>query len=333
MHEARWLGVLVLALLLPAEGGAEEITREFSHRFEAGGARELMLRHGDGDVEVIPHESPTVTVEVVYRVEVKRMGWGTPPDLEVEFSDEDGILSVVGSEKGSVNVGVLIESHRDYRYTIHAPPDLALDTRGDDGEVQITGWRAPLTCELEDGEIRLADCGDGPVWIDISDGNVVIDGMTGKLVLAGEDGKVEVRDADLAFAQLTLEDGNFLLEGSIAELEAGIVDGSLFLDGVQLGNADLRAEDGRIRAVLLPGLPLDLLARCEDGRVELVLPPGLSAIYEIRSEGGMIDLELPGAEDARREKGGVTGKLGDGAGRIRITTGDGTVRLGMGQEQ
>jgi len=322
-----WSLMVSLALLLAAPAGAEEVTREFSHEFDTAGARLLRVQHGDGDVEILPSEGSTVTVSVIYRVEVKRMGWGTPPDLDVDFGEDDGVLSVVGHEKGTVNVGVLIESQEEYRYTITAPPTLAVETEGEDGDVHLSGRRSAVTCRLEDGNLELDDCREGDVVIRISDGNVGIDGIEGNLDLESEDGRVEIQGAELSRGRFVMEDGNLDLEGRVDDLEARIEDGSLLLDPLQTTKASLRTEDGDIHVRLAAASGIDLEARSEDGGVELVLPRQLSAAYEVQSAGGLVELEIPGSETVRREQGKVTGSMGDGKGRILVVTEDGDVSL------
>jgi hypothetical protein len=330
MQDVRLRGLVALALLLPVSAGAEEVTREFSHRFEAAGARLLHVEHGDGDLVLVPGDGDAVMVSVVYRVQVQRMGWGSPPDLDVQFTEKDGVLSVVGKEKGSVNVGVLIESEQEYRYTIHAPATLALESEGDDGDVRISGWRAPLTCRVEDGDLLLSDCRTGPFRIHVSDGDLGVEGIEGTIEFTGEDGRVEVADANLTRGSFELDDGDLLLEGVCTNLAATLEDGTLHLERARIETGVLRVEDGNVRAQLLAVPALDLEVRTEDGSIELLLPPDLSATYEIQSEEGRIELELPGGENARRNGNTVIGTLGDGTGRLRIVAAEGDVSLRLG---
>jgi DUF4097 and DUF4098 domain-containing protein YvlB len=81
------------------------------------------------------------------------------------------------------------------------------------------------------------------------------------------------------------------------------------------------------------GIDLDVLSALEDlridsgsGPVTLRLPASLSADVDIETSSGGIDSDFPiQTTNFRRHR--LSGRIGDGRGRIRVESGSGSVRL------
>ena len=102
------------------------------------------------------------------------------------------------STKACKSIFHSVQEH-EYTYTIMAPSYVVLDLDGDDGDIEITGWRGDIDCALDDGDVELADVENGRTRIGLEDGDVAVDGLIGELVVSGDDGDVVLTDCRFLF--------------------------------------------------------------------------------------------------------------------------------------
>ena len=319
-------GALAISLAGPA--AAETIDREFHQRFDVAVGDRLELHFGDGDVEVTAWEQDALEVDVRYHAELRSLGLSSKErhDFDVEFARQGDVVRVRGVEpSGQFGLGVFTRREHEYRYTVRAPSYLTLDLRGDDGDVRIGGWRSDVTLSSDDGDFHLADS-SGDLRLRMEDGDAVIERHAGNLDLRLDDGDVRISDCRGERLSIGVEDGDVEVERCTAALEVTSDDGDLLVTGLTSRRVDARTADGDIVLdVDAPGA-LELLARTEDGDVDLDLGPGVSARFTIDSGDGRIRVD--GAQaDWSRERNHASGKIGDGAGSVRVTTQDGRVTL------
>ncbi len=270
-------GFLLLGVSSPALAA-----QHWSKNFAVKGTPEVVVRAGDGNVEVIPGDAQTV------KAEVHVVGWEIGPG-EVEISD---------SQTGDrVEIRIRVP-HRwnwhsgrrsiDVFLTVPQKVNFDLDTR--DGRVEVRGVAGNLRGHTGDGSILVSDV-EGQFDLTTGDGRVEISNSQGRLRGHTGDGSIRV---DGVFSDLQLETG----DGSI---EASLREGSKME-----GSWSLRTGDGHIRVTLPVTFAADLHAHTGDGRITLDVPVTVS--------GAISSTEIRG----KLNGGGPTLSLRSGDGSISV---------------
>ena len=86
----------VIAGLLVAPAGAEEIQKEYHETFPAQEGTRLDLRHGDGDVTVQVWDKDEVQIEVRYHASVRAVGAAKTADRALTDVECHGMLAALG---------------------------------------------------------------------------------------------------------------------------------------------------------------------------------------------------------------------------------------------
>lgn len=319
--------VAVVALSAPSAAAAEEIRRDYDRSFDVGPGDRLLLEHGDGDVEIAPWDRDVLEVKVRYRVDAVRIGIGWRGEFEVEFRQEGNTVRVTGKEPSSGGFGFFFSRGHEHRYEIRAPAYLGLELRGDDGDVTIGGWRGDLEVDLEDGDVVLSDVRNDRTGLRLDDGDVSVAGFAGKLSVLAEDGSVRLRDCELSGARIRLEDGDMVARDCGGSAYISVEDGDVNLTRFRAGTLEVLTGDGDVDLDLLRGEDMEVDVRTRDGDVVVALEPGTSARFSVDTGDGRIRINLPDAAELVQGRREASGRLGDGRGRIRISTGDGSVSL------
>jgi DUF4097 and DUF4098 domain-containing protein YvlB len=324
-----WLaaGLLAAALAAPTPSAARQVNKDYHETFKVAEGHRLLLVHGDGDVTITPWDRDEVDVVVHYRANVTKIGPGKVGDFEVEFSQEGKTLRVIGKEGDSFAVGFLSRHEYEYTYKIQAPSYLQLELRGDDGDVSIRDWRAPISCDLDDGDVDINGVQAPKTKVSLEDGNLQIAGLEGDLVVEGEDGAVDLRDCRFGLCRVEGEDGEVRIEDCEGSFELETEDGDQDAQRVLAHRFETRTEDGDIELDLRRSDDLDLEVETGDGDVTVGLAPGFSLRFDVETDGGSIRVHLPSATFGENEDDHVTGQQQGGQGRLRIRTDDGDVRL------
>jgi DUF4097 and DUF4098 domain-containing protein YvlB len=324
------LTAVAFACLAP-QAGAKEINKHFHESFEVEQGDTLHLRHGDGDVEVIPWDKDVLDVDVRYRVVVTRIGLGTDLDFDVEFREDGGDVYVTEKPRTSITIGFLYDREHEYQYTIRAPAYLELDLDGDDGDVSVEGWKGALDCLLEDGDVDLQDLGSARARVRTGDGEIRVEGLEGELDVTSDDGGITLAGCRGATVRARTDDGDVRVRRCAGSFRIATQDGDIRLQGVHAGRLEVRSDDGDVDLDLRKVEDLDVDVSTGDGDVTVELEPGLSAVFSIDADERRTHVDLPEAEELRRGKRRTSGKLHGGRGRIDIRTQDGRVTLSQGR--
>lgn len=319
-----------LAAANPALARSVTVDREEHKTFEVAPGHRLELRHDDGNVVIEPWDQDVLDVSVRYYAEFKGLGAGNDPDFTVEFEQDGDTVRVRGRETVNWRAGIFVNRRYENVYRIKAPAYLVLDLVGDDGDVEITGWRAAIAASLDDGDITLANVRAREVSIDAEDGDVEIDDLEGALDIRAEDGDVVVTRCVSSPLQVETEDGDITIDDCRGDFELSADDGDVAVRGASVGRISVRASDGDVDLSLVAATELDLSIDTDDGGVALALADGISAEFEIEAHDGSI--RVANSEWVRlRTDHRVTGQVGaagvEPKGRIRIETDDGNVTL------
>jgi Toastrack DUF4097 len=221
--------------------------------------------------------------------QVTTRGWAISPD-EVTITE-----SQVGDR---VEIEVRLPRHRDHWWpgrreivvTVRVPRELDLDIRTGDGSVSLPAVSGNLHVYTGDGSIT-ADGAQGTLQLRTGDGSIRAKGIEGRLEAGTGDGHMDVRGR---FEALDLRTGD---GGIVAEIEEG----------------------SRVSG------PWSL--RSGDGGITLRLPEGLGAELDAHTGDGSIVVDLPVVVAGTLSRTNLRGRLGAGGPTVKLTTGDGSIRL------
>lgn len=322
--------VVTLGFALTSVSGdvaAEEINREYNETFEVQQGTRLVLEHGDGDVTIEPWSEDLLQVAVVYRAQASNIGWSKSTEFKVDFRQDGDTIYVIGHEPKRASIGISAYREHEYIYTIQAPSYLGLRLEGEDGNVEIRGWRGAIALDIEDGDVELTDIDSPRTEILLEDGDLVIDGIRGEVEVNNEDGDIEISDCEIESGQIVTEDGDVEIDRCRGSFGLNLSDGDADLRQISARDLEIRTEDGTVSLSLLPSDGLDLNVRSGDGDVVLDLDPAISAQFELETRDGRIKVNATDVANLAQERRNVSGRLGAGEGSIFVRTGDGSITL------
>ncbi len=179
--------------------------------------------------------------------------------------------------------------HRSIRVDLRVPRDLDLDVHTGDGDVNAQ----PVS---------------GRLHFDTGDGNISANGLKGDIYMHTGDGHIEAAS----------------LDGS---LRADTGDGHVTVRG-RFDALDLKTGDGSIEAEVSSGSRIQSAwtILTGDGHVNVRLPGDLHADVNANTGDGSITCDIPITVSGTLSHS-VHGKLNGGGGELRITSGDGSIRL------
>jgi translation initiation factor IF-1 len=317
-------GILALAQSAPAE----EIDKDFHRAFDVAEGVTLRLDYGDGDVSVTPWDKDVIDVTVRYHAEVKVVGFGKETGFDVEFRQDADRVTVRGIEGGSQGIYILnYVNQYEYTYAVKAPSYAVLDLSGDDGDLDVTGWRADIHCSADDGDVTMSDVSNANTEISIDDGDVGLTGLECDLVATTDDGDISLSDSVVPHALFSLEDGDLKVADSSGSFDVSLDDGDVVMSRVAASVVDVRGQDGDIDLDVTGGGDVHVNVSTDDGDVMIRLGSDLSFAYLVTVDNGRVDIGLDNPTDTEASEHRVSGRVGDGGGLVRVSTDDGTVHL------
>lgn len=212
----------------------------------------------------------------------------------------DLVVRVPAGRRVAVYVGAGLAS------ATNVDADLTLDVNAAD--VQTERTRGRLVVDAGSGSVRVSDAEGAEVYLDTGSGGVEVRGVRAeRLRVDAGSGSVRGRDVDARDVALDTGSGGMQLarvHARTVKLDAGS------------GSVDLELVDDVDDARIDTG----------SGGITLRVPPTLGATLDVDAGSGGVRADVP-LEVTRRERDHLTGRLGDGRGRIVIDAGSGGVRL------
>jgi DUF4097 and DUF4098 domain-containing protein YvlB len=319
--------VVIIMVFFVSAAYAKEIKKDFHESFDVNKSTRLVLKHGDGDVNIQPWDKDVLDVKVHYRAEHKSLGWGGKRDFDMSFKQTGNRIEVVGNETSSGFAGVQYSNTYEYTYTIQAPRYLELILDGDDGDVEIVDWTGDIECDLDDGDIELSGIKADETRIRLEDGDIRIEAHHGRLMIDGADGNVKISDSQVFPCTISLEDGDVQIEKSKGDFKIEVDDGAIIMRNVESNAIEIEGEDGDVEIELVESNEINMDIRTDDGDVTVVLSHGVSAVFKIDVDDGGIDVDLSSAKITGKKRHWISGEIRGGAGEINIQTEDGDVEL------
>lgn len=311
--------------------GARVIDKEFHEAFDVEPGSRLRLHHGDGDVTITPWDQNAIDVEVRYHADVKAVGIGAKHDFDVEFGHDGDVVTVKGIEGSATGVYIVTRVvEYEYTYTIMAPSYVVIEATGDDGDVSVSGWRADIEWRVDDGDLELSDIVNESTALVVEDGDVRVEGVESELTIRGDDGDVTINKSTLTDCVLSLQDGDVAIFDTDGSFDLSLDDGDVLFSRVGAGAVDIRGEDGDVSLDLAGSEEVGVSVSTDDGDVLIALPTGTSFEYLVTMDDGDVSVDLEGDVPEDRDEHRVSGRVGDGAGMVRVRVADGDVMLTSG---
>ncbi|MBL0939565.1 MAG: DUF4097 family beta strand repeat protein [Gemmatimonadaceae bacterium] len=193
----------------------------------------------------------------------------------------------------------------------------SLSANGVRGDVRLDGSAARVTAERITGVLNV-DAGSGGVTLrDIRGPLLDVDVGSGGITLE-----------DVRSDRCTLDTGSGTVTGtnvSCADLSADSGSGGVRFTNASFSTVSVDVGSGGV-SLDLTSSPRSVSVESGSGGVTLSLPDNVNATLDIETGSGGITTDFP-IRTNRVERNSLRGTIGDGAGRISIETGSGSVRL------
>ena len=105
--------------------------------------------------------------------------------------------------------------------------------------------------------------------------------------------------------------------------------GNIKAQEITTANLQARSGSGSVNIVCTPATPAALTAEVKSsyGGINFTAPPSFSGQVDLRTDYGSIHTDLPVTVSGDIAKTKITGKIGEGTGRLRLQTGSGSITL------
>jgi DUF4097 and DUF4098 domain-containing protein YvlB len=207
----------------------------------------------------------------------------------------------------------------------------AIDLHSGNGAITAAGLRGPVTAETAFGSIACSDSADGDLKLKSGNGRISIENASFGVCDARSSFGV-IAGSDLAGDAVTLNSGNGSVE--IDNVRTSTLDlhssfGSLRATDVTASSISANSGNGGIRIACSPSTPanLDATVRSSFGGVEFAAPANFSGEVSLGTNFGTVQTALPVTVSGEISRNKIAGKVGDGAGKIHIESGNGSVEL------
>lgn len=188
------------------------------------------------------------------------------------------------------------------------------------GDLSIDAASAPVTSSVTRGELSI-DVGSGSVQVTQARGDLSVDTGSGAVTVSDvrgesismETGSGDVTASNLRSNQLSIDTGS----------------GNIEVTGLTAPQVSLETGSGSVIADL-SGEVWNVSVETGSGDVTLKVPPTLAAEVDIETSSGEIETDFEVAV-TRHARDHMTGRIGDGGGKIAIETGSGGIKLVKGR--
>jgi hypothetical protein len=294
-----------------------------------GGADAAKLKVVKGEIE------GWETLRLLYpadRIQYGQLSEGSSTQLRVRengtFGDEhDGEGKQRGKRVTIAGSGGGLDAHANLRVTVPPGKRLAIylavgkvSVTNVDGDLWIDAAAAPVTTSGTRGELNI-DVGSGAVQVTEARGELSVDTGSGMVAVSGVRG--EKISIDTGSGDVTASDVRS------NELSVDTGSGDIEVTGLVAPQVALETGSGSVAADV-QGEVWNVNVQTGSGDVTLKLPPTLGAEVDIETSSGDIETDFS-VSVTRHARDHLTGRIGDGRGKIAIETGSGGIKLFKGQ--
>jgi hypothetical protein len=246
-------------------------------------------------------------------------------DLQVEINDQPGQLSIR-------QIPEFKERKRDFFDLFD--PDRWGHTRHSariDFELRVPR-QCHLILETDEGDVIVREI-DGEVRIDSDEGSVEVENLShGDVYVQTDEGEIECRNLQLDDGRLSLssDEGTIRASDVTTRYVWGETDeGGFVLLRINAGGGKLNSDEGDIELEAIRFDEGTWNITTDEGDVELFIPANADAEVTLESNSGGIrsDFPLNRVSDKHDRIERRTGRLGEGRGRLEVSTDEGDISL------
>ena len=217
------------------------------------------------------------------------------------------------------------------------------------GSIACRDMVGPMTLRSSNGSLRMVDL-RGSVEAETSYGSIACEDFSeGDLRLKSSNGRVEISHASFgicaASSSYGVVSGNDLQGDSIelhssnggvelADAHADTIDlsssyGSIRATHIAATSLKAASGNGSVRVACSPAAPANLHAQAKSsyGSIEFTAPPEFSGEVYLHTDYGSIRTALPVTMSGEITRQRVTGRIGQGTGKLHLESGSGSVEL------
>lgn len=313
----------------PSDEEAQELAEQVEIRAEVTEST-LKVRSHEPDMKNNRSISVSYTISAPRRMGVKcnsSYGSLSISDMEGRLDGESGNGSIkVRDIQGQTD---LHTSYGSIECRNVAGPSISL--RSNNGSIDVAQLRGSTTAESTYGSIHCEDFSDGDLHLKSGNGRVAVSNASFGVCNARSSYGAIAANA-LKGESVELKSGNGNVEADGVEVKTLALSSSYgSIRATEVTAADIQATSGNgsVRIACTPAAPSDLSAqvRSSYGSIEFISPPEFSGEVYLSTSYGTIRTALPVTVTGELTKTKVAGQVGQGTGKIRLESGNGSVEL------
>lgn len=208
-------------------------------------------------------------------------------------------------------------------------PTMAL--RSSNGSITATALRGSVDAETSYGSITCEDFSDGDLRLKSSNGRIGISNASFGICEASSSyGAVACSGLKGNAIELNSSNGGVeITDAEARSLHLSSSYGSIRATQVAAGSLKAESGNGSVRVACSPAAPADLDAQVKSsyGSVEFTAPPQFSGEVYLSTDYGAIRTDLPVTMSGEISTRKVTGRIGQGTGKLHLESGNGSVEL------
>lgn len=163
------------------------------------------------------------------------------------------------------------------------------------------------------------------VRVSSGNGDLVVDGATADVNAASGNGDVRV-GAGAAAVHASTGNGTVMVDGARAAVEASSGNGRVAVSTAQ-GPVNASTGNGRIEVAIASRATGNMEFSSGNGSVVLTLPPSFGAQLDAETGNGSFQSDFPLTSSGHMSSHHFAGTIGNGGGRLHISTGNGSIVL------
>jgi hypothetical protein len=322
--------VFMVAMLCSVALWAADYSETSEKEFTVQGKPALMLRNGDGLINITPIEGSTVHVKVTKDIRNAKDDAHAKKDAEeisIEMEQVGNQIRVITHwPQNNFSLGFGHRSSRQVRFEIQTPIESDIDASVSDGELYVTGVKGVMDLKTSDGAIGAKELA-GDLQLRSSDGKIQLQNSSGKMSVRLSDGKL-ISENCSGSIRIDSGDAKITLTGFNGDAEFTNSDGDVDIDGV-LKSINGRVSDGSMHVTVAAGSVManEWYLRASDGSITVDLPQDFSADLDLTTSDGHLQTDHPISVTGSLSTHHLTGKMGNGGRTLQIKTSDGNIAI------
>ena len=209
--------------------------------------------------------------------------------------------------------------------SIAVPPGKSLSVHLGVGRIEASNVNGSLNLDGASADITAHGI-HGSLNMDTGSGNVTATDVEGGLHIDTGSGDVRVTGAHSGGISIDTGSGDVTgstIQGTSINIDTG--SGNIDLSGTQSSEITLETGSGDVRLTLQTDIET-LDVETGSGNVTLTVPEAFGATVDLETSSGNIVSDVP-LQVTRRSEDRLTGRIGDGRGRMSVETGSGDVTI------